>query len=63
VILAIKNASHKYGNQIPSCSLKSFHIPVSDAYVCRVMNALAQPIDWKGQIPALERKNTPTLFI
>jgi len=29
-------------------------IPVSDAYLGRVVNALAQPIDGKGQIPASE---------
>jgi F-type H+-transporting ATPase subunit alpha len=31
---------------------KIAQIPVSDAYLGRVVNALAQPIDGKGQIPA-----------
>ncbi|CAM6042347.1 unnamed protein product [Sphagnum compactum] len=33
---------------------KIAQIPVSDAYLGRVVNALAQPIDGKGQIPASE---------
>ncbi|CAK9252472.1 unnamed protein product [Sphagnum jensenii] len=41
-----------------SCSVKATgkiaQIPVSDAYLGRVVNALAQPIDGKGQIPASE---------
>jgi len=65
VILAFNycRTSRKYGNQIHPCSFKYFNIPVSDAYLGHVMNALAQPIDQKGWIPALERKNTPTFFI
>jgi len=35
---------------------KIAQIPVSDAYLGRVVNALAQPIDGKGQIPASEFK-------
>jgi F-type H+-transporting ATPase subunit alpha len=33
---------------------KIAQIPVSDAYLGRVVNAFAQPIDGKGQIPASE---------
>ncbi len=50
--------SRKYGNQIHPCLFKDFHIPVSDAYLGRVMNALAQPIDRKGWILGLEKKYT-----
>nr|YP_001023685.1 ATP synthase CF1 alpha subunit [Angiopteris evecta]A2T317.1 RecName: Full=ATP synthase subunit alpha, chloroplastic; AltName: Full=ATP synthase F1 sector subunit alpha; AltName: Full=F-ATPase subunit alpha [Angiopteris evecta]ABG79584.1 ATP synthase CF1 alpha subunit [Angiopteris evecta] len=35
---------------------KIAQIPVSDAYLGRVVNALAQPIDGKGQIPASESR-------